>query len=81
MANSSLSDYVQARHTSREVAIQRHEWQVQIHPWSLDSGNSCRNDDPVNILIMYSDKVELMVNRYLSFMRVPINSILENWCL
>jgi hypothetical protein len=35
----------QARHTRREAGIQCHGWQAQIHPWSLDSGNPCRNDD------------------------------------
>ena len=43
--DSTLSDYAQARHTRREAGIQCHGWQAQIHPWSLDSGNSCRNDD------------------------------------
>jgi len=43
--NSTLSDYAQIRHTRREAGIQCHGWQAQIHPWSLDSGNPCRNDD------------------------------------
>ncbi len=43
--SSILSDYAQDRHTRREAGIQCHGWQAQTHPWSLGSGNPCRNDD------------------------------------
>jgi hypothetical protein len=55
MAIFTLSDFSQRRHARLEAGIQCHGWQALIHPWGLDFGNPCRNDER----FWESDKVEL----------------------